>query len=152
MVRASHPASRNLSRAAMPSTSGISRSSRITSGLRRWARLTTSEPSAASPTTSKSGWVLRTATRPSRSIGWSSATRIRILVSSSNSECLQRHRHLEAGTLPGDAPYLEGTAEHLRPLPHADEPVTISGHARSEEHTSELQSRQYLVCRLLLEK
>src|SRR3712207_7204970 len=27
-----------------------------------------------------------------------------------------------------------------------------SGDARSEEHTSELQSRQYLVCRLLLEK
>src|SRR3712207_7268739 len=26
------------------------------------------------------------------------------------------------------------------------------GHERSEEHTSELQSRQYLVCRLLLEK
>src|SRR3712207_9567612 len=26
------------------------------------------------------------------------------------------------------------------------------GCARSEEHTSELQSRQYLVCRLLLEK
>src|SRR3712207_8209108 len=25
-------------------------------------------------------------------------------------------------------------------------------HQRSEEHTSELQSRQYLVCRLLLEK
>src|SRR3712207_9246488 len=27
-----------------------------------------------------------------------------------------------------------------------------SGLTRSEEHTSELQSRQYLVCRLLLEK
>src|SRR3712207_7881526 len=27
-----------------------------------------------------------------------------------------------------------------------------SNHSRSEEHTSELQSRQYLVCRLLLEK
>src|SRR3712207_7024094 len=27
-----------------------------------------------------------------------------------------------------------------------------SGVVRSEEHTSELQSRQYLVCRLLLEK
>src|SRR3712207_7081432 len=26
------------------------------------------------------------------------------------------------------------------------------GHPRSEEHTSELESRQYLVCRLLLEK
>src|SRR3712207_8239734 len=32
--------------------------------------------------------------------------------------------------------------------------VSSCGHvtARSEEHTSELQSRQYLVCRLLLEK
>src|SRR3712207_7499385 len=29
--------------------------------------------------------------------------------------------------------------------------LVIPGH-RSEEHTSELQSRQYLVCRLLLEK
>src|SRR3712207_9543230 len=29
--------------------------------------------------------------------------------------------------------------------------LTAAG-ARSEEHTSELQSRQYLVCRLLLEK
>src|SRR5947209_11134050 len=28
----------------------------------------------------------------------------------------------------------------------------VGGQARSEEHTSELQSRQYLVCRLLLEK
>src|SRR5947209_8893547 len=29
---------------------------------------------------------------------------------------------------------------------------TLDGRQRSEEHTSELQSRQYLVCRLLLEK
>src|SRR3712207_7783916 len=28
----------------------------------------------------------------------------------------------------------------------------LAGISRSEEHTSELQSRQYLVCRLLLEK
>src|SRR3712207_6845957 len=28
----------------------------------------------------------------------------------------------------------------------------VTGHGRSEEHTSELQSRQYLVCRLLLAK
>src|SRR3712207_8383887 len=28
----------------------------------------------------------------------------------------------------------------------------VAEHQRSEEHTSELQSRQYLVCRLLLEK
>src|SRR3712207_8735619 len=31
-------------------------------------------------------------------------------------------------------------------------PGGASGPPRSEEHTSELQSRQYLVCRLLLEK
>src|SRR3712207_8724201 len=30
--------------------------------------------------------------------------------------------------------------------------VFMRKHLRSEEHTSELQSRQYLVCRLLLEK
>src|SRR3712207_8371113 len=34
----------------------------------------------------------------------------------------------------------------------ADPAGDENGHVRSEEHTSELQSRQYLVCRLLLEK
>src|SRR3712207_7897151 len=33
-----------------------------------------------------------------------------------------------------------------------DAPRVAHGRPRSEEHTSELQSRQYLVCRLLLEK
>src|SRR5258707_10881636 len=32
------------------------------------------------------------------------------------------------------------------------QPLSVERTARSEEHTSELQSRQYLVCRLLLEK
>src|SRR3712207_7461985 len=32
------------------------------------------------------------------------------------------------------------------------DPADLHRMARSEEHTSELQSRQYLVCRLLLEK
>src|SRR3712207_8913913 len=44
-----------------------------------------------------------------------------------------------AGTAERHCPAL---ADRLRPRP----PL------RSEEHTSELQSRQYLVCRLLLEK
>src|SRR3712207_8163545 len=36
---------------------------------------------------------------------------------------------------------------------HAGDPVAhVRLEARSEEHMSELQSRQYLVCRLLLEK
>src|SRR3712207_7907899 len=34
----------------------------------------------------------------------------------------------------------------------ADRAAQLSEAFRSEEHTSELQSRQYLVCRLLLEK
>src|SRR3712207_8867848 len=33
-----------------------------------------------------------------------------------------------------------------------DRRLALRGNERSEEHTSELQSRQYLVCRLLLEK
>src|SRR3712207_8262316 len=36
--------------------------------------------------------------------------------------------------------------------PHARRARRGDHHGRSEEHTSELQSRQYLVCRLLLEK
>src|SRR3712207_7304237 len=40
----------------------------------------------------------------------------------------------------------------IRHLWRADIGVHFVGAARSEEHTSELQSRQYLVCRLLLEK
>src|SRR3712207_8007375 len=35
--------------------------------------------------------------------------------------------------------------------PHTSS-TSLSSDTRSEEHTSELQSRQYLVCRLLLEK
>src|SRR5690606_11063551 len=35
---------------------------------------------------------------------------------------------------------------------HADEVLIVSGGFRSEEHTSELQSRENIVCRLLLEK
>src|SRR3712207_7992278 len=54
---------------------------------------------------------------------------------------------------------LPGVAQPPRvDAPHAREPPGqrlhgVGGRAvRSEEHTSELQSRQYLVCRLLLEK
>src|SRR3712207_7565179 len=42
-----------------------------------------------------------------------------------------------------------------RPTPAAADTLAWALHSagnRSEEHTSELQSRQYLVCRLLLEK
>src|SRR3712207_7919297 len=44
----------------------------------------------------------------------------------------------------------EAVAELLQLGPQL--PVVVDDPVRSEEHTSELQSRQYLVCRLLLEK
>src|SRR3712207_6931102 len=79
----------------------------------------------------------------------------------------------EAGRLP--AGLIESVAEHLRDLEgftgkrlgDPEDPLLVSVRSgaavsmpgmmdtvlnRSEEHTSELQSRQYLVCRLLLEK
>src|SRR3712207_8829978 len=49
----------------------------------------------------------------------------------------------------------DGEVELLQVLaPFGEEHREVLGdvHDRSEEHTSELQSRQYLVCRLLLEK
>src|SRR3712207_9053585 len=44
--------------------------------------------------------------------------------------------------------------EGVRLAPPEGDPAPVGGAdgGRSEEHTSELQSRQYLVCRLLLEK
>src|SRR3712207_7353449 len=59
-----------------------------------------------------------------------------------------------------DAVYEPGTGEEEAQRFSGSDDVTYrgfagAGHAmllRSEEHTSELQSRQYLVCRLLLEK
>src|SRR3712207_7524526 len=44
-----------------------------------------------------------------------------------------------------------GAGEHLLAGPKGGADALTLAH-RSEEHTSELQSRQYLVCRLLLEK
>src|SRR5258707_10031193 len=40
----------------------------------------------------------------------------------------------------------------LLPRPSRAAPSSLRPDVRSEEHTSEFQSRQYLVCRLLLEK
>src|SRR3712207_7978403 len=51
----------------------------------------------------------------------------------------------------GEQVVLPALGRRRRPLRAAHQPVVL-GAERSEEHTSELQSRQYLVCRLLLEK
>src|SRR3712207_8828971 len=59
---------------------------------------------------------------------------------------------------PGQHPGREVQRDDVRPFPAqppraGSRPAAHLEHPpRSEEHTSELQSRQYLVCRLLLEK
>ena len=55
---------------------------------------------------------------------------------------------MPAGVL-GIGPFYGGTVNTMRLLHYA---TTLGGGGRSEEHTSELQSRTNLVCRLLLEK
>src|SRR3712207_7758876 len=64
----------------------------------------------------------------------------------------------QTGIRPPAPPRLLGQDRHRRPPEHlegggvGDEIDGVLARPRSEEHTSELQSRQYLVCRLLLEK
>src|SRR3712207_7590629 len=63
------------------------------------------------------------------------------------------------GRRPGVGPDRRREAGDLHPKRAGGHRALFAGHPgrehglpRSEEHTSELQSRQYLVCRLLLEK
>src|SRR5438874_9329409 len=51
----------------------------------------------------------------------------------------------------GGQPHRHGR-DGVRPVGAARSGHRLDSHARSEEHTSELQSRRDLVCRLLLEK
>src|SRR3712207_8690039 len=53
---------------------------------------------------------------------------------------------------PGGAGVLAVGLGHRDDALRVPRPLRRRLHDRSEEHTSELQSRQYLVCRLLLEK
>src|SRR3712207_7186645 len=48
--------------------------------------------------------------------------------------------------------YTSGTTGRPKGVMYSHRGAYLQAMARSEEHTSELQSRQYLVCRLLLEK
>src|SRR3712207_8770138 len=72
----------------------------------------------------------------------------------------RRHRLVEQASLTGPQTCLEaggGVQRFEDPLhPSLDRPLRDAepprDRLRSEEHTSELQSRQYLVCRLLLDK
>src|SRR3712207_9019617 len=56
------------------------------------------------------------------------------------------------GRVRGTARAARRPAGHPRAAAPGGGPCRGTADRRSEEHTSELQSRQYLVCRLLLEK
>src|SRR3712207_7445805 len=65
-------------------------------------------------------------------------------------------RRHEAGRAAGHGPEAGEVRAHdggaSRHRFDQDDAERLAPESRSEEHTSELQSRQYLVCRLLLEK
>src|SRR3712207_7147726 len=70
---------------------------------------------------------------------------------------LFRSRHRRVGGEPGRRPDQVDVEQRVpdddeRSLPAPGSAHRATPSRRSEEHTSELQSRQYLVCRLLLEK
>src|SRR3712207_7207992 len=64
----------------------------------------------------------------------------------------ERPKRARPGGQASGSAAIHSTVPPARASTRAQKPVAAPGSARSEEHTSELQSRQYLVCRLLLEK
>src|SRR3712207_8707771 len=62
------------------------------------------------------------------------------------------HRFVEATETPALADLRSEEEDVEAAQKERTRTITKEYHERSEEHTSELQSRQYLVCRLLLEK
>src|SRR3712207_8547166 len=94
--------------------------------------------------------------RPPRSTLFPYTTLFRSPVVSARAEVhRQRHAGLGAGLPEVDVvleDYVLGAAPDAQGGHRRGVGLPDQGHERSEEHTSELQSRQYLVCRLLLEK
>src|SRR5207302_5744261 len=66
---------------------------------------------------------------------------------------LERADHIVLRLTIESLPQLAGRAHNrVREERRVDQRLSAAGEVRSEEHTSELQSRENLVCRLLLEK
>src|SRR3712207_8961044 len=84
--------------------------------------------------------------RPPRSTLFPYTTLFRSLQS------IQPDRWGHEGDAASTVSHIDASARELLDQPHQNEPRKVQARVRSEEHTSELQSRQYLVCRLLLEK
>src|SRR3712207_7678825 len=90
--------------------------------------------------------------RPPRSTLFPYTTLFRSGLEGGNLNQIMRAPKLRGFKNPFRVEYQVVNLEKLAELYPQGGSVTISDLVRSEEHTSELQSRQYLVCRLLLEK
>src|SRR3712207_7593611 len=94
--------------------------------------------------------------RPPRSTLFPYTTLFRSLLDDITDAASQLRRIDGHDVLPVDRQAAAGRLDHAVDHPHRRR-LAAAGRPdqdddRSEEHTSELQSRQYLVCRLLLEK
>src|SRR3712207_8772705 len=88
--------------------------------------------------------------RPPRSTLFPYTTLFRsVAESGSTASLLRAPRHPYTRDLLAATPSMRGPRKVPLQVGRAGGPSSVG---RSEEHTSELQSRQYLVCRLLLEK
>src|SRR3712207_8529240 len=89
--------------------------------------------------------------RPPRSTLFPSTTLFRSQGSRPASVAARRPRRESGRPRASERSRRQDRGSSCRP-PLFGQPVCRERGPRSEEHTSELQSRQYLVCRLLLEK
>src|SRR3712207_8742984 len=83
--------------------------------------------------------------RPPRSTLFPYTTLFRSLLGTSDWHEVTQEAINDFADVTGDHQWIHVDVERAKETP-------FGGTIRSEEHTSELQSRQYLVCRLLLEK
>src|SRR3712207_8390949 len=89
--------------------------------------------------------------QPPRSTLFPSTTLFRSLVIKQRCFCLRTAQCSEPHFIKSPIP-ARHPSEEATPSFHPPHAIPFCMSRRSEEHTSELQSRQYLVCRLLLEK
>src|SRR5213080_3118978 len=102
--------------APTPSSTGMTRSIRITSGVSSSASVIACRPSSASPTTSIPSCSSRNVRNPSRTTAWSSTSNTRI------DSATRGHLQLDLGSAARRGVDLEPPAEAARPLLHRREP------------------------------
>src|SRR3712207_8222735 len=90
--------------------------------------------------------------RPPRSTLFPYTTLFRSATLVGNNAEEQRFGRVFRERLMAHLPEKSKLKDELRAAKNDDWMCEVLSYVRSEEHTSELQSRQYLVCRLLLEK